>query len=95
MTPDRVIAVTREMLLLALAVSAPVLGIGLVVGLVVAIVQAATQIQESSLTFLPKILAMGAALAVTGPWALERLVAFMASALSAIATLPPGAAGGP
>jgi flagellar biosynthesis protein FliQ len=95
MTPDRVVSVLREMLMLALLVSTPVLGVGLVVGLVVAIVQAATQVQESSLTFVPKMLAMGGALLVSAPWVLERLTAFTVEAFSSLATLAPGALGGP
>ncbi|MBI5509015.1 MAG: flagellar biosynthesis protein FliQ [Deltaproteobacteria bacterium] len=88
MSADQVIALVREMLWLALVVAAPILGVGLVVGLAIAVLQAATQIQESSLSFLPKLVAMGAALAISGPWALERLVAFTHRLLSALASLP-------
>jgi flagellar biosynthesis protein FliQ len=94
MSADQAVVLVREMLWLALVVCAPILGVGLVVGLIIAILQAATQIQESSLSFLPKLLAMGGALAVTGPWALERLVTFTHHVFTALASLPPAAHGG-
>jgi len=57
-------------------ISAPVLSIGLVVGLVVSVFQAATQIQEMTLTFVPKIVAVGAALVIFGPWMMKSMVTF-------------------
>ena len=60
------------MLLLAL----PILGVGLAVGLVVSLLQATTQINEQTLSFLPKLLAMLAAVVVLGPWMLTVLVDF-------------------
>ena len=62
--------------MVAVIISAPVLGFGLVVGLVVSVFQAATQIQEMKLTFVPKILAILAAVVIFGPWMLTSLVRF-------------------
>jgi flagellar biosynthesis protein FliQ len=66
----------RQALLLALIVSAPMLAIGLVVGIVVSLLQAVTQIQEQTLTFVPKIVAMVAAAVLLMPWIGERLLGY-------------------
>ena len=71
--------------------AAPILGAGLVVGLLIAVFQAATQIQEASLVFVPKLLAMGAAVAIIGPWALETLVGLTQNLIAQLAMLGPGA----
>lgn len=68
--------VAREALWIAVKISLPVLAIGLAVGLVVSILQAATQVQESSLTFLPKMLAIVLTLALLMPWMLSVLVEY-------------------
>ena len=68
-------------------VAAPLLGVALVVGLVVSIFQAATQINEATLSFVPKILAAVAMLAVAGPWMMTTLVEYLRGVLLAI----PGA----
>ena len=60
----------------AMMVSAPVLGITLAVGVVVSLVQVTTQIQEASLTFIPKLVAAGIALILFGPWMLRKLTQF-------------------
>ncbi|TCS82952.1 flagellar biosynthesis protein FliQ [Tepidibacillus fermentans] len=59
-----------------LIVSAPVIGLGLLVGLLVSIFQATTQIQEQTLAFVPKIVAVLLAIVFFGPWMLSRLVEF-------------------
>jgi flagellar biosynthetic protein FliQ len=66
----------RATLLLALTVSAPMLVIGLVVGVIVSLVQAVTQIQEQTLTFVPKIVAMFAAAIMLMPWMGMRLMEY-------------------
>lgn len=76
MTPDTVIAISQEALKLAALISAPVLLTGLGVGLVIGMVQAATQIQEMTLSFIPKLLGMILALALAGPWMLALLIDF-------------------
>ena len=69
----------RHTLLTALIVSAPMLVIGLAVGIVVSLLQAVTQIQEQTLTFVPKIVAMVAAAIVLMPWIGQRLLDYSAA----------------
>ena len=76
MTPDNATDIARQAVLLLLTVSAPVLVTALVVALVIGVIQAATQVQENTVSFVPKLLAVALAVIVTGPWVLERLVAF-------------------
>ncbi|GAX90538.1 flagellar biosynthesis protein FliQ [Effusibacillus lacus] len=76
MGSDFVIQLGQEALWVALKISGPILVFGLVVGLVVSIFQATTQIQEQSLSFIPKILAVVVALAVFGPWMLSVILDF-------------------
>jgi len=66
----------RRTVTLILLVGAPVLLTALVVGLIVSVLQAVTQVQELTLSFVPKILAMLVAIAITGSWMLEKLVEF-------------------
>ena len=74
MTTDLVSFVSRETLFVVAYVCAPVLGIALVVGLAVGIFQALTSIQEMTLTFIPKILAVGIVLLLLTNWFLDLLV---------------------
>ena len=76
MSEATVLELGRGALITGLAVCAPVLAAGLVVGVVVSIVLAATQIQEFTLTFVPKLVAMAAAGALCAPWMLRTLVTF-------------------
>jgi flagellar biosynthetic protein FliQ len=66
----------KEAVMLMLVLGAPVLLTGLIVGLIVSVLQAATQVQELTLSFVPKIVAMLLAAVITGPWVVERLVEF-------------------
>ncbi len=66
----------RNALMMTLLMSAPMLGAALVVGLLVSVFQALTQINEQTLSFVPKILAVFAALAVTGPWLINSLLGY-------------------
>ena len=84
MNQDTVVRIAVQTLNLALKISLPLLLVGLVVGLVVSIMQAVTQIQEQSLMFIPKILAMAAVLVIGGPWMLNQLLGFTAELWSAI-----------
>ena len=77
-------------LLMLLQVSAPMLIVVLVVGVLVSVFQAATSINEATLTFVPKLLAAVAVMAVAGPWMLNQLVDYLRSMLLSI----PLAAGG-
>lgn len=83
-TADYLIRVAREGLLLAILLSAPVVLASLVVGLLVSILQATTQIQEQTLTFAPKLVAVLLALAVSGPWIGAQLVRFTAALFEAV-----------
>lgn len=66
----------QQALMLSLAVAMPALAIAALIGLVVAVVQAATQIQDPTISHLPRLLAVAAALAVFGPWMGRQIVAF-------------------
>ena len=76
----------QQGLYMLLLVSAPVLLTVLVVGLVVSVFQAATQINESTLSFVPKVVAAVAVLAIAGPWMLTMLVEYIQRTLLAIPT---------
>ena len=77
MNPQQVLDAGQQGLMLMLLVSAPILIVVLVVGLVVSIFQAATQINEATLSFVPKIVAAAAVLAVAGPWMMSTLVEYL------------------
>lgn len=76
MTPDLALALSREMLWTAIFLAAPVLGLSMLVGLLISIFQVVTQIQEMSLTFVPKILTAALTLIAFGPWMMTTLVRF-------------------
>jgi flagellar biosynthesis protein FliQ len=78
MSTDVVIELTTGAVQLALKVALPLLLVGLGVGLLVSIFQAITQIQEQTLSFIPKILATVAVLVVGGPWMLDQLLSYTA-----------------
>jgi flagellar biosynthetic protein FliQ len=66
----------REAFFMTLLLSAPILAVGLVVGLVVSLVQAVTQLQEQTLTFVPKIIAMAGAAVIFIPWMAVRMLEY-------------------
>ncbi|MDE5879970.1 MAG: flagellar biosynthesis protein FliQ [Desulfovibrio sp.] len=76
MTPEFVIGFGRQAIELCLMMALPMLGVGLCVGVVVSIIQAATQIQEQTLSFIPKIVCMFIALLMALPWLMERMITF-------------------
>ena len=76
MTQEFVIDIAMEALKVTLLVSAPMLGFGLVTGIIVSIFQTVTSIQEMTLTFIPKILAVVAALFIFFPWLLQTMLQF-------------------
>jgi flagellar biosynthesis protein FliQ len=76
MGPDVVLELCTQALELALRVGLPLLIVGLVVGLAVSVFQAVTQIQEQTLSFIPKILALAGVLIVLGPWMLNQLLSY-------------------
>ena len=87
MESSQVFTLGQEGLYLLLMVAAPVLLTVLVVGLVVSIFQAATQINEATLSFVPKIIACVAVIAFAGPWMLTTLVEYIQRTLQAIPTV--------
>ena len=76
MSPETVLDIGREALWLAVLLAGPLLGAALAVGLFIGVIQAATQIQEMTLSFIPKLLALVIVLFVVGPWMLRTLVTF-------------------
>lgn len=76
METDQAIDLARQAVMLTLTVSAPLLATALVVALIVSTLQAVTQIQEYTLSFVPKIVAVMIAAAIVGPWMIRRIVEF-------------------
>ena len=76
MTEAEVIDLGREAILITLTVSAPILLIGMIVGLAISILQAVTQVQEQTLSFVPKIIAMALAVGLLLPWIARSLMEF-------------------
>ena len=76
MNVDSATSIAMQAMMLALKIASPFLLAGLSVGVVVSIFQAATNIQEQTLTFIPKILATGAVMFVAGPWMLDQLLGY-------------------
>jgi len=83
MTTDSLLDLWRNALTVTIAVSAPFLIAGLIVGLTVAVVQTATQLQETILTFVPKIAAALLVMALAGHWMLDKLGRFTTAAFTA------------
>jgi flagellar biosynthetic protein FliQ len=86
MSPDVVLSLARESAILILMIAGPILATGLVVGLLVSVFQAVTQIQEATLTFIPKLVAILAILALLGHWMLGLLLHFTVTLLSSLDT---------
>ena len=76
MGPETVLDIGRQALWLAVLLGGPMLGAALAVGLFIGVIQAATQIQEMTLSFIPKLLALVVVLFVVGPWMLRIIVTF-------------------
>lgn len=71
MTPETIYRVSQDAMMVAIKLTAPILLPSLAVGLIIAMFQAATQINESTLTFVPKLIIIGVALLIIGPWMLQ------------------------
>ena len=82
-----VVDLGRQALWISILISAPLLGVALVVGLVIGVLQAATSINEMTLSFIPKLMALALALAIFGGWQLATLVDFARSVFQRIPTL--------
>ncbi|GGC23490.1 flagellar biosynthesis protein FliQ [Pseudoduganella buxea] len=77
MTPETVMSMGRHAMEITLMVAAPLLLVALVIGLIVSIFQAATQINEQTLSFIPKLVGVFVALVVAGPWMISVLTDYM------------------
>ncbi|MBQ1918647.1 flagellar biosynthesis protein FliQ [Schwartzia succinivorans] len=77
MSGDVVVQIGQQALMVVLMVSAPMLGLGLLVGLCVSVFQATTSIQEQTLAFIPKIIAVFVAILIFGPWMLRIMVEYV------------------
>ena len=87
MSPETVVTVGRHALEMTLMLAAPLLLTALAVGLIVGIFQAATQINEATLSFIPKLLAVFATLVIAGPWMLGNMVDYIRQLFGSIPTL--------
>ena len=84
MTPQEVMTMGQEAVYIAMLISAPLLLTALAVGLAVSVLQAATQINEMTLSFIPKLIAIFAMLIMAGPWMLAMITDYMARILAGI-----------
>ena len=87
MNQDTVVSLATQAMKLAIEIAGPMMLVGLVVGLVVSIFQAVTSIQEQSLTFIPKVVALAALLVILGPWMLGQLVTYAQNLYTSIPSL--------
>ncbi|MCF8031215.1 MAG: flagellar biosynthesis protein FliQ [Desulfohalobiaceae bacterium] len=86
MTPEMVVDISRDAVQTILMVSAPMMLAGLVVGLIIGIFQAATQINEQTMTFAPKIVAVMVALILAAPWIINLVVSYTENLYQSIAS---------
>ncbi|MGB9619026.1 MAG: flagellar biosynthesis protein FliQ [Armatimonadota bacterium] len=84
MTDATILDIMHRAIVLSMSIITPILGSALAVGMAVSVFQAATQIHETSLTFIPKVLAVAGAVAAFGPWMLNQLVKFTTKLLESI-----------
>ena len=84
MTPESVMTMGRTAMEVTLMVSAPLLLVALVVGLIISIFQAATQINEATLSFIPKLVGVFVALVIAGPWMLSVMLDYMRQVFTGI-----------
>lgn len=87
MTQDAVSGILVDALFVTFKVAMPFLGAGLVVGLLISIFQAVTQIQEMTLSFIPKIIVTAVVLVVAGPWMLDQMLAYTREMFTSIPTV--------
>jgi flagellar biosynthetic protein FliQ len=84
MTPETVMTMGRNAMEITLMVAAPLLLVALIIGLIVSIFQAATQINEATLSFIPKLVGIFVALVVAGPWMLSVMLDYMRQVFAGI-----------
>ncbi|USX28247.1 flagellar biosynthesis protein FliQ [Oxalobacteraceae bacterium OTU3CINTB1] len=87
MTPESVMTLGRHAMEVTLMIAAPMLLVALIIGLVVSIFQAATQINEATLSFIPKLVGIFVALVVAGPWMLSVMLDYMREVFGGIPNL--------
>jgi flagellar biosynthesis protein FliQ len=87
MTPESVMTLAHQAMYIGLVLAAPLLIVALVVGLLVSLFQAATQINETTLSFIPKLLAIAVTVVVIGPWMLTTMLDYLRHTLTSIPTL--------
>jgi flagellar biosynthesis protein FliQ len=87
MTPETVMTIAQRALEMTVMLAAPLLLVALVVGLLVGVFQAATQINEMTLSFIPKLIGMATAMLVAGPWMLKQLVNYTRLLIESIPSL--------
>jgi len=84
MTDSGVLELAQRSIAVTLMLCAPILGFGLVVGLIVSVFQAATQINDASLSFIPKVIAVFATFVIAGPWMLTVMIDYMRRVLTGL-----------
>ncbi|MEI6714539.1 MAG: flagellar biosynthetic protein FliQ [Verrucomicrobiota bacterium] len=82
MNIEQSVQVLRELVSVSLLVSSPILAVSVSVGVAMSLVQAVTSVQEASMTFIPKVMALGTVMVVTSPWILKTLMTFTISYLN-------------
>jgi flagellar biosynthetic protein FliQ len=87
MTPETIMSMGNQAIQVSLVLAAPLLLVALVVGLIISIFQAATQINEQTLSFIPKLLAVFATLVIAGPWMLEQMLDYIRALFMSIPQL--------
>jgi flagellar biosynthetic protein FliQ len=87
MTPEFVIDIARKAIQVTLLISAPMLLSGMIIGLMVSIFQAATQINEQTMTFIPKIVVVFLSLLIFAPWIMETMITFTNGIFESMASL--------
>jgi len=87
MTPEEIVGIGREALYVAIQVASPILVVGLIVGLLIGIFQATTQIQEMTLTFVPKLVVMVLLLLFLGKWIAVNMMSYNATIFERVATI--------
>ncbi|MDM0002143.1 flagellar biosynthesis protein FliQ [Variovorax sp. J22P240] len=87
MTPETIMSMGNQAIQVSLVLAAPLLLVALVVGLIISIFQAATQINEATLSFIPKLLAVFVTLVVAGPWMLGQMLDYMRALFMSIPQL--------
>jgi flagellar biosynthesis protein FliQ len=87
MTPETVMGIGQHALVVTLMIAAPLLLTALAVGLLIGVLQAATQINEMTLSFIPKLLALAAVLVIAGPWMLRTLIDYTRHLIESLPSL--------